>query len=133
MSKNPHQPVITDNSLQCKASDCCTQMFIGSSAIERGRAKYPDSPAAGWDHLWNSHKRQFEDDGAPDIAVEWELVASCSVCPDGGDMESNGDGVQCQKCFTSWSMDGDYGTIDADELEEIRDKDHETALEGLAK
>jgi hypothetical protein len=58
-----------------------------------------------------SHGGQYDAGRAPDIAVEWEISACCSVCPDGiGDVTTNdSETVTCKDCGTTWAMDGTAG------------------------
>lgn len=128
MSKNEHFPVPSGATLVCNAPGCEYVAFVGLPAINRGAASdVPFSEYFG--HLWRGHAHQYEPGSAPDISVEWELVATCSVCPEGGDMSHDGDGVHCETCGAHWNDRGEYGETDEVELEVIRDRDHEEALD----
>ena len=58
------------------------------------------------------HERQHAPGNALDITVEWEVIADCSVCEDGGkvDLDSDGD-LMCENCGTYWSSDGTGGLL----------------------
>lgn len=128
MSKSEHFPVANGGALVCNAPSCEYTAYIGEAAVARGAAS--ETPLAEYfANLWHGHARQFEPGAAPDITVEWELVASCSVCPEGGDMRQGDDNtVECQVCGTYWDHDGTDGETDEDKLEEIRESAHEEAL-----
>ena len=47
---------------------------------------------------------------APDIKVSWIVNAMCSVCEDGGNIESIGEYLlQCRDCGTQWNTAGERG------------------------
>jgi hypothetical protein len=108
---NVHQPIAEGHRLVCGAPDC-------GYAIHT----YPirslddaDRIATYWASLFkNNHSSQYDPGHAPDIAVEWEISATCSVCPDGGEIQmcEDGDAVCCDECGTHWDMNGNHGTRD---------------------
>ena len=127
MIRNIHTPRVGDGVLECEAPGCGLAMYVGKHTTDTARAQA--SPADYLGFVWNNHARQFEPGAAPDITVEWELVASCSVCPEGGDMRHGDDNtVVCDVCGSWWDHDGTGGEADEDKLEEIRERDHAEAL-----
>lgn len=64
------------------------------------------------------HLRQHAPGRALDIEVDWEPVASCSVCPDGiGGIEINdSESLRCAECGTAWDMDGKGGERHEDDV-----------------
>lgn len=130
MSHNPHIPRLTESTVECSAPGCSHVWYVGSDAVERAKERTPRDPVAFFTSIWGNHSRQFEPGGAPDITVEWELVAHCSVCPDKvGDVVTNdSESVVCNECGTTWGMDGESGETDEYALEEIREAAHEEAI-----
>ena len=60
--------------------------------------------------LLGDHVQQHAPGRALDITVGWELVASCSVCPDGGDIVvCDSETIECRTCGTTWDSDGKCG------------------------
>lgn len=58
------------------------------------------------------HDSQHLPGRARDISVEWSVIAHCSVCEEGGDVNLDSDGdLLCEECGTCWSMDGTGGTL----------------------
>lgn len=57
------------------------------------------------------HLETHEPGRAPDIEVEYEIVAYCSVCEDGlGDVEVvDIETLECAECNTVWYIDGTGG------------------------
>jgi hypothetical protein len=105
---NQHQPVEEGSFYRCATPDCHYSIYtypIRRLPVDRN-AEY-------WASVWQStHARQYDPGNAPDITVDWEISACCSVCPDGiGDVgtDADGDGVQCKECGTHWTMDGTLG------------------------
>jgi hypothetical protein len=90
------------SSVSCAVEDCHFTLVAGLADAPTYARIFQDEHAA-----------QYEPGRAPDIAVDWEIVADCSVCEDGGDIEQEDDGVTCRKCDTRWSIDGRYGERDA--------------------
>lgn len=62
-------------------------------------------------NMLRDHADQHEPGRALDISVDWELVASCSVCEDGGHVIHTGEELMCERCCTTWSVDGTMGEI----------------------
>lgn len=60
-------------------------------------------------YLLRGHYEQHAPGRALDITVDWEVSADCSVCDDGGDIRHEDDGLTCEKCWTTWSIDGTCG------------------------
>lgn len=60
---------------------------------------------------FSNHTKQYLPGSAPDIVVDWEISACCSVCEDGiGDIVTeDSESVYCKECGTTWSMDGTDG------------------------
>lgn len=106
---NPHTMMMgaSRNFITCAAEGCgyfSTHYDFPSRTQEAN-----DASAAG---LFNMHHRaQYDPGRAPDITVEYELVAYCSVCEDGiGDIQQNdGETVRCKECGTAWHIDGTNG------------------------
>lgn len=74
-------------------------------------ASGPMASEAYYASAFRRHAAQYEEGRAPDIAVDWEVSASCSVCGDGGDVrQEDSESVGCRDCGTSWYIDGTYGT-----------------------
>jgi hypothetical protein len=79
VSSNPHQPEtdkLSNAGLKCAAPDCNYYLIV---------------PKVEWLESWkpyfrSEHTYQFDEGRAPDITVEWDIVATCSVCEDGGSM-----------------------------------------------
>lgn len=61
------------------------------------------------EHSFRDHQEQHKPGRALDIEVEYELVARCSVCKDGGNIYVEDDVLLCDQCGTSWDMDGTMG------------------------
>lgn len=104
---NPHQPALTEDghNLRCTAPDC-------GYALHVYHHPSGNTPPEYWAGLFHSyHSRQYDPGNAPDIAVDWEISASCSVCPDGiGDVKTNdSETVRCEECGTTWHIDGTGG------------------------
>lgn len=70
-------------------------------------------PDFDWSHLIDDHLEQHNPGRAVDIDVDWEPVASCSVCPNGmGDIYQEDDGLRCRDCGTTWDINGRRGERD---------------------
>lgn len=102
---NAHQPVATERGVKCGAEGCFWAAY-GTIKPER------------YDWAIRDHRAQYEPGRAPDIEVDWEPSAWCSVCDDSiGDVvvDSDGEGLVCKACRTRWSITGDSGkTAEAD-------------------
>jgi len=57
------------------------------------------------------HLAQHDPGRALDIEVDWQPVADCTVCEDGGDINATGDGLECDTCGTTWTFEGTNGEI----------------------
>lgn len=100
---NPHQPtfdVLAKDGLKCEAPGCNYYLHV---------------PREEWLETWKpyfrrEHTDQFDHDRARNITVEWVISATCSVCPDGGEVDTvDGESIECLHCGTTWSMDGSNG------------------------
>lgn len=105
---NAHQPELNPSSqaprsASCSAPSCHFHVWGGAQteAFYRG--------------LFKDHADQYEPHRAPDIEVDWEISASCSVCEDSGSIrvDDDGESVRCSDCGTTWSMIGEQGERDA--------------------
>lgn len=100
---NAHEPVFKHSpegvtyGASCAAPDCVYVVYSGGADDERYRGHF------------DAHRSQYEPGRAPDIEIEYELVATCSVCADGGDVKDEGETVICGQCGTNWYRDGSYG------------------------
>lgn len=106
---NPHQPTFRHSpegvtyGADCTAPDCGVAVFSGGFDDERYAALFK-----------RSHSDQYEPGRAPDITVDWVISADCSVCEDGGDIDTeDGESVICKDCGTTWGMTGENGERDA--------------------
>lgn len=91
-----HAPIYAYNTVKCSA--CDYQMWAGGAA--RGF----------YESMFQKHADQYLPGRAPDIEVEYVVSATCSVCEDGGDVDTNdSDSVVCGDCGTTWSNDGKWG------------------------
>lgn len=110
---NPHQPNPgPDTFIHCAAPDCEYAQFT-----HRLPGRNEDQTAAFWTELFRSnHTAQHDPGRAPDITVEWEISASCSVCEDtiGDIVVNDSDSIRCKDCGTTWSIDGSNGERDED-------------------
>jgi hypothetical protein len=102
---NPHQPATQDTRIACAAPDCGYAMH---------RHPNPDGSSMDaflLDLFHRNHSRQYDPGRAPDIAVDWEISACCSVCPDGiGDVRmEDSESVRCKECGTTWDIRGTSG------------------------
>lgn len=99
---NAHQPVTATNRIDCAATDCGYAMHT----------YHPPQGSIDWAHHFRQqHTAQYEPGRAPDITVDWEISACCSVCPDGiGKVVTNdSETVMCEECNTYWNIDGTCG------------------------
>ena len=106
MTANPHQPKRVDNTLRCSAPDC---YFFLTSPVA---AWFDDAQmyARAENKFRVLHAAQYDPDREPDIEVSYELVADCSICEDGGEVETTStDTIECAKCGTVWDADGENG------------------------
>jgi hypothetical protein len=107
---NPHQPQQTENRLTCTAPDCGYAMFTYGLRHFEGQ---PEKQDTYWRSLFTNHADQFDPGRAPDITVDWEISACCSVCEDKiGHVETNdSESVICKECGTTWHIDGTGGEL----------------------
>ena len=64
------------------------------------------------DGFYADHQDQHRPGRAPDIEVDWEPSATCSVCPDGGDIhQDSSDVLEGRGCGTTWYLDGTGGEL----------------------
>lgn len=115
---NPHQIVIPDpyeGSFTCAAPDC--RFWSTGASVKRGGVlSSREHIVTVNEFIFKDHANQFLPDRAPDIQVEYELVANCSVCDDGGDMFQDWEGeIGCRDCGTSWDRNGEHGERHEDE------------------
>lgn len=105
--ENPHEPKRVGRLLECQAPDCgyWQTFYVPKSA------NYDDWLASACKMFKRDHSEQFEPGRAPNIAVDWEISALCSVCEDGiGDIVTeDSESLRCKECNTTWSMEGDSG------------------------
>lgn len=110
---NPHRAVFDDKQkmVTC-AAPACRYCFIYPGP--RAEGKLTREIAQRWTRIFHAnHGMQYEPGRAPDIAVDWEISASCSICDDGGEIEMNdGETIQCQTCKTIWTINGENGERD---------------------
>lgn len=106
---NPHTMVMSDNRgiVTCAAEGC---YYVSTHYDFPGRT--PEENDASAEGIFRMHHSgQYEPGRAPNIAIEYQLVATCSVCPDGGDVVSDSsESVTCNGCGTIWDIDGTDGT-----------------------
>jgi len=102
---NPHQPTVTEKAITCGAPECGYAMH---------RHGNPDGTSMDEFLLTlfqRNHSGQYDVGRAPDIAVDWEISALCSVCPDGiGTVVTiDSETIACEECNTHWNLDGTAG------------------------
>jgi hypothetical protein len=109
---NLHQPSITERAITCAAPDCGYAMH-----------RHPNPDGTSMDEFLltlfqRHHSGQYDTGRAPDITVDWEISACCSVCEDGvGTVVTNdSETVTCEECGTTWSIDGTAGELKDAEL-----------------
>lgn len=106
---NPHATFTAEGShYTCNAPDCGYQMFVHTI---RGN-NTEEEVARFWASRWReSHADQYDTGRAPDIAVSWDVVAHCSVCPDeiGDIVVTDPETLTCKDCGTTWDHDGEQG------------------------
>jgi hypothetical protein len=110
-AQNLHQPASTENRITCAAPDCGYSMHTHSIRMFEGK---PDQLATYWESLFDRHHAdQYAPGRAPDITVDWEISACCSVCEDGvGKVVTNdSETVTCEECDTTWCIDGTAGEL----------------------
>lgn len=96
---NPHKPRMNGPLVECIRCPGYILAGVGSLPIE-GRI-------AAFERV---HASQFEPGKAPDITVDFEIVAECSICDDGGDIGTvDSETVSCRDCGATWAMDGTGG------------------------
>lgn len=107
---NPHQPEHEGGLLKCQAPDCG---YWRTFYVPEYR-DYAEWLASACEGFKREHSEQFKPGRAPDISVDWEISACCSVCEDGiGDVVSeDSESLRCKECSTTWSMEGDSGERD---------------------
>lgn len=107
--QNPHQPVMSDSrrSVTCAAEGC--SYIMPHHDFEAGTREQNDATAAAFFRTY--HGNQYEPGRAPDITVEWEISACCSVCEDGiGDIQQeDSETLRCTECGTVWDTHGQGG------------------------
>lgn len=111
-TENLHQPtfdVLSKGGLKCEAPGCNYFLVV---------------PREEWLETWKpyflrEHTYQFDEGRARDIEVEWVISATCSVCPNGGNIEViDSEAIECTECHTTWTMSGREGRLDESESEE---------------
>lgn len=113
---NPHQPVKDGFFWKCAVEGCHFMLMIPDTSkfrVAEGQERAPQSYADdNYKELFKGdHTDTFNPGRAQDITVEWDILADCSVCEDGGSVRVNdSDGVVCNECGTTWTMDGKQGT-----------------------
>jgi hypothetical protein len=108
ITENTHQPVVDGTAVRCADTGCCHAVFGIIRATEQDN---PEAQERAKESFKQRHTVQYEAGNAPDIEVDWQIVATCSVCPDGGDVDTNdGETVICKGCNTTWYIDGTGGT-----------------------
>lgn len=107
VTENLHQPHVVGVAVRCAATGCRVVTYglirseLRDDAEEQERAKRM---------FRASHTDEHEPGKAPSIEVEYRIVADCSVCPDGGDVDSvDHETLQCSKCLTTWDERGNHG------------------------
>lgn len=107
--QNPHTMVMAENrrTVTCAAEGCSYIMTHWD--IQTRTREQNDTTAEAL--FMMHHRSQYEPGRAPDITVEWEISAYCSVCEDGiGDItQEDTETVYCRECGTTWSADGKDG------------------------
>lgn len=101
----PDDPAASTIAVTIWCSVCQTPIYTGVP-------KDPNDPPRTW---LSDHLAQHNDPiRALDVTVEWQLVATCSVCPDGtGDMQVDDEGfIICNTCRTLWCADGTQGRLE---------------------
>ena len=104
---NQHQHIVDENYFRCAAPDCGYAMYTHPI-----RHRPEEQATEFWENQWRRlHADQYAPGRAPDITVDWEISACCSVCPDGiGDIKvEDSDTIRCEECATTWDMRGDNG------------------------
>lgn len=98
--------------VSCNAEGCKWAYWVGSGF---------ENTEESHSHSIKDHADQFEPGRAPNIDVEYKVVAYCSVCPNGSgsritivgrDGTRAPDSLQCEHCGTGWDVDGKNGTRD---------------------
>ncbi|QGJ93517.1 hypothetical protein SEA_MUFASA8_69 [Arthrobacter phage Mufasa8] len=111
---NLHQPVERDgNHLDCGAPDCGYSMFTHPIATPTFKDQ-PEKMATYWrDQFQRHHSDQYAPGRAPDIAVDWEVSACCSICEDkiGDIVVVDSETLTCKDCGTTWDMHGTSGEL----------------------
>lgn len=105
--ENPHQPKHEGAFLNCQAPDC---RYWVTFHVPNGR-DFEEWLSTARKRFKRDHSEQFEPGRAPNISVDWEVSALCSVCEDGiGEIVTeDSETLRCKECGTTWSMEGDNG------------------------
>lgn len=106
-TENLHQPVIDGSAVRCGKDDCYHAIF---GLIHPTIKDDPEEQERGKRMFRTMHTAENEPGRAPSIEVEYRIVASCSVCPDGGDVDmSDSETLECSQCHTTWDEKGQHG------------------------
>lgn len=124
VTENLHQPQMDGTAVRCAVPDCGTVVF-GLLHPERVEVEREQENAR--EAFKRMHTSEYEPGRAPSISVEWALVASCSVCPDMGDVVMDDDVLVCQTCKTTWFRDGSFGERPEPEDDDEPGEDYYTA------
>jgi hypothetical protein len=113
---NLHQPITEEHHIKCAAPDCGYAMhtYPVRSITTGDDGDYWDRLNTFWaEQFHRYHASQYDEGRAPDITVDWEISACCSVCEDGiGKVVHNdSETVTCEECGTTWFMDGTGGEL----------------------
>lgn len=104
---NLHQPRIDGTAVRCSAPGCYHVTFGYLLPTEKDD---PERQESAKENFRRAHTATYEPGRAPDIEVDWRVVATCSVCHDGGDVDtSDSETVECSQCHTTWYIDGTGG------------------------
>lgn len=103
---NAHTPMIERNEAGHPRSIKCSEGDFLAIAGGAGEAYYLQ--------IHKDHASQYEPGRAPDIAIDWVIDASCSICDDGGRIDVvDSECIRCEDCGATWDMNGDNGERDA--------------------
>lgn len=94
--------------VQAKCSECGATFHFARAIINYPTEKLMEDAAPSIGGL-QDHADQHKPGRALDIYVEYELVAQCSVCEDGGNVRIEDGELLCDQCGTTWSTDGTMG------------------------
>lgn len=102
-----------------RSDDSPATVAITSECSECGTTAYTGGPAhiADQPRAWmQDHIDQHAPGGAVNLDVMWHVSADCTVCDDGGDIiDEDSETLRCQKCQTTWAIDGTFGQLADDE------------------